>query len=453
MISIRTRIIITFCLITTILVVILARISFITVKENYLQQSSENVRRLSSFMGTHINKKYLSFLTSNDGEVKKMFTTQLREHMESAWVENVFIFNTSLQILAAAKNPISGSQLQLNKNEIYRLNTGESGTSFPFFNEKERWYIWGFYKISDNLYIGVEEDASRLETLNELAGTFFMIGLAGILLTVFAAWLIAYSITKPVHKLVNFSDQIGQGKFDVAAPQKVYGELEILKSTMVQMKNDLSVKNTEREQMLAQIAHEIRNPLGGIELLTGLVKEDVEPDSNAGKHLFKIQQEIKFLKEQLTLFLDYSKPLKAEPEETMLAPLIDEIKQRIRDDLARKKINFSYEGSLEKITFDGQQLKQVLTNLIVNSVDNVKSNGLIAIKSYKHDGKRMISISDNGPGIKAEHQPKIFTPFFTTKANGTGLGLAVSKKLCTVNNALLRFENNVSGGVTFKIIV
>ncbi len=451
MVSIKTKIIIILNVITVSLVILMSSISYFAVKKNYLQQSTEHVRMLSSYMAASLNPSYLDFISNTNTQASTLYKNYLMTQVKQSGIENAFIFNKDLKILSFANYGISQTQLQLNRAEIALIKTGNSGASFPFSDYSGRWYIWGFYRINDNFYLGIEESAKRLETLNELSSNFILIGILGVLVTLIAGWFIAYNISKPVNKLVEFSEGIGAGNFNTPSPSKISGEFEILRNTMEKMKGDLANQNREREQMLAQIAHEIRNPLGGIELLTGLVLEDFEGKTETRNHLKKILQELAGLKNQLTLFLDFSKPLNPEMIESDVASVISEVKRNLNSSIDRSKIDFTVDVQNNSILFDYGHLKQILTNLVSNSIDVLQNGGSIKIESLANNGYSEISISDNGPGIARDNVTNIFNPFFTTKASGTGLGLAICKKLCIANNARMYFENNTSGGCTFKI--
>ena len=453
MISLKTKTILIFTSITIILVLIMARVSYVTVKDNYLQQAGAHVKMLCSYMAASLDKSYLEFILQEKGEAKQEYNRFLKQQVLNSGIQNAFLFDKKFTILAFARDGISATQLQLNGDEIVAIDPGATEASFPFSDNAGNWYIWGFFRINDQYYLGIQESVKRLESLNQLSTLFWGIGIAGIILTVLAGWFIAHNISGPVDKLVEFSKKIGKGDFKARAPRKIYGEFKILNDTMEQMKDDLAKKNEEREQMLAQIAHEIRNPLGGIELLAGLVKEDLAQNNRSVKHLEKILEEVQSLKNQLTVFLEYSKPLKVKTKKIDVDIVLREIKQNFESKINEKNISFNMENNIPAIMFDEVHFKQVLNNLIKNSLDASKSGDTILLKSIQQNGDAIISVSDCGPGITSENEKNIFVPFFTTKANGTGLGLAVSKKLCRENNADLEFKNNETKGCTFSVKV
>ena len=203
MFSIKTKTILIFSAITIILVLSMARVSYVTVKENYLEQSTEHIKMLCAYMASALDKNYLEFISINGGQAKEDYVAFLNEHVTRSGVENAFLFNKNLQVLAFTKQGISDTQLQLNRSEILNINPGYTAASFPFSDSEDNWYIWGFYRINDNFYLGIQESVSRLATLNDLAVIFWGIGLAGVLLTILGGWFIAQNISSPVDKLID----------------------------------------------------------------------------------------------------------------------------------------------------------------------------------------------------------------------------------------------------------
>jgi len=144
----------------------------------------------------------------------------------------------------------------------------------------------------------------------------------GIALTIILGFLVAASITKQIDRLTKFSADIGNGDFNSPLPEKINGELKILSDAMDKMRTDILNNHKEKEEMLAQIAHEIRNPLGSIELMANLTKEDILADNNNPEYLNKILLEISDLKSLITAYLNYSRPYLAKPEKVDLNHLV-----------------------------------------------------------------------------------------------------------------------------------
>jgi polar amino acid transport system substrate-binding protein len=204
--------------------------------------------------------------------------------------------------------------------------------------------------------------------------------------------------------------------------------------------------------MLAQIAHEIRNPLGGIELLTNLTKEDLAAGKVKEEYLNKILLEINRLKSLISSYLNYSRPSQPSLSLTNISEIVSEVKNLFQNELNKKNAKLKLNAELIEIWFDKSHLRQVIMNLLSNSLEAIDLKGEITIHSFTKENKNYISISDNGVGITRENINHIFDPFYTTKKEGTGLGLAICKKLCAENNSQLLAESTSGKGTTFTII-
>ena len=264
--------------------------------------------------------------------------------------------------------------------------------------------------------------------------------------------MLAGTIGRPISRLVRFSEQIGTGNFNTEAPKNIGGELQVLRDALIRMKNDLSQIHMEREKMLAQVAHEIRNPLGGIELLTGLIKEDLDSKSKNSVYASKILEEIYALKNQINAYLSFSRPIEAHLEKVPLISVMEKLKRDFNKQLSNRKIVINISINVDFIMFDPNHLRQVLDNLMANSIQVLNNEGNISIISDEKGGQTYISISDDGPGIAEESFERIFDPFFTTHEQGTGLGLSICKKICQENKANLLVHNNIEKGCTFTIL-
>ncbi|HVO74349.1 MAG TPA: HAMP domain-containing sensor histidine kinase, partial [Ignavibacteriaceae bacterium] len=217
--------------------------------------------------------------------------------------------------------------------------------------------------------------------------------------------------------------------------------------------------------------HEIRNPLGGIELLANLARENlisrslnsvysfpdpynegsIDNDLKNKEYLDKILKEVNGLKSLITSYLNYSRPVQIKLVWVNLPKLMNEVKDIFKKQLSEKDIKLVIDSRVNIIYFDEDHLRQILINLIINSIDSVSTGGIIRMISLYKDKQWVISVSDNGSGIKEKDLLYIFEPFFTTKKNGTGLGLAISRKLCVENKAKIAVQNNPDLGTTFTI--
>jgi signal transduction histidine kinase len=360
----------------------------------------------------------------------------------------VFLFNQKGKVLAGANQPLDAQAgLRLYQTELKRLKVNETFHSLPFKAADGQWYFWNFLRMNKHFFLGVRERSARLAELDSLARLFWSIGVLGVFLVLLAGWFIGRSISRPIDKLVAFSAEIGSGKMHSKPPESIRGEPALLKDALLKMRDDLMAHQQEKEHMLAQIAHELRNPLGGIALLAGLIKEDPSVNDVNKAYAQSITDETERLKNQISAYLNYGRPPQPEPApidlRTFFADLVKEFESRPDTAHIRFKMQIQ-EGTIQ---FDPTHLRQIIRNLLENSVRACGAKGNIEIGALNQE----LYVRDDGPGIPAEILEKIFNPFFTTDPNGTGLGLAVCRKLCRENNMELTVVNNKNRGCTFTI--
>ena len=453
----KIRIIITFSVVTIIIVVIMSVVSYNYTRSLYLNQLGEQVNVVTKMLSEQIDEKYLDLLAlgAPTKSIENYFRGIFYRNKNNRLHSEIFIFNKSFNIVVHSdSNIVPGTfepSLLINQKDIFELIPGEGTVSIPFKGNDGKWYLWGFFRLNPDYWLAVRESAVRLEKVEELSTIFWSFGLGGTILTIFLAWLMARSITKPVDRLVRFSSEIGQGNFNSSVPLSMHGEIGILANAMDKMKTGLAKNQKEKEDLLAQIAHEIRNPLGGIELLANLTKEDLQKENKDTGYLDKILKEVNHLKLLITSYLNYSRPVNANPKPVDIGKFTIEIENIFNKQLKKKDTGLFFNCAVNKIIFDEDHLRQILINLVSNSLDAIKENGRIEIITGVNNHSWEIGIKDNGAGIPEENLKTIFNPFFTTKKEGTGLGLAICKKLCAENKAELAVKNNQDKGSTFII--
>jgi signal transduction histidine kinase len=454
----KTRIIVVFTSVTIFLIILMALTSYRFVRTIYLNQLTDQVKMLSRVLAGQIDPPYLEMLQIGipTPATRSYFHDFFTRHRESGLNETVLLFKRDFRIQVSSDSLVrAGRQhpiLMLHRKEIRELDIGQATASLPFKSEEDTWYLWGFYRLDQELWMAVRENADRFNKISTMARLFWIMGISGTLLTILAGWLVARAISRPVEKLVSFSAAIGRGEFDTQLPANTPGEIGILARTMGQMRKDLVESQKEKEEMLARIAHEIRNPLGGMELVASLLREDLASAKKSTNYIDTILSEIEGLKALISEYLGYSRPRETSPAWVNIPELFGEVTKIAQTDFHNKELQIINKCELEKIWFDKYHLRQVLLNLVVNAAESVQHAGQICLYAAERKKRWILAIQDNGRGIIPAQMAQVFKPFFTTKNNGTGLGLAISQKLCMENNAVLRLVRNRSGGCTFFLV-
>jgi PAS domain S-box-containing protein len=207
-------------------------------------------------------------------------------------------------------------------------------------------------------------------------------------------------------------------------------------------------------EMAATVAHEIRNPLAGISGFTALLLRDIEPNSDARRLVEKINAGVKSLNATVGSLLDYTRSITPEMVETDPAKIVENALSDFRTEPESQNQTFEIQvGSRQlRAILDPQLFRLVVFNLLKNAAQACPSGGKVRVSIGRADsGALRISVEDEGPGIPADTMEKMFVPFYTTKTNGTGLGLATVKKLTELHGGRVIAQNRPDGGAIFTI--
>jgi len=243
------------------------------------------------------------------------------------------------------------------------------------------------------------------------------------------------------------------------AQGELIGALVIFSDLTARKEEQRRQAQTERlatlGELMAGVAHEVRNPLTAIKGYAQILKQhDVEPVHQ--QYLAIILKEIDSINRVIQQLLDIARPRPGYWQPVNLRELLDECLVLIKTAGIKARIHFStlYDPTLPVIKADGELLKQVLLNILINAVQAITTRGHIVIRTMLwDDNHQAIEITDDGCGIALEHQKKIFDPFFTTKASGTGLGLALSQRIINAHHGDIRLQSEPAHGATFTLIL
>jgi signal transduction histidine kinase len=210
-------------------------------------------------------------------------------------------------------------------------------------------------------------------------------------------------------------------------------------------------------ELASGVAHEIRNPLNTISTIVQQLNKDFEPKQNLEEYRLLanlVGKEINRINETIKDFLRFSKPEKIKLNSFLFSDLIKQIESQYTPMLSDKgiifEINYSWDG---QVNWDKNKILQVFMNLIQNSFDAIESNGKIQMMINKDGDELSIIINDNGSGIPSHLQNKIFNLYYTTKANGTGIGLSLVQRIVFEHNGTIKFisEENVGTELIIKL--
>ncbi len=218
--------------------------------------------------------------------------------------------------------------------------------------------------------------------------------------------------------------------------------------------------------MAARLAHEVRNPLASIEVTCGLLRRRLAADPDGKRLLDKITDEVRRLDSTVTSSLEFVKPVASDLHPGELMPVLDESIRVAEGRRASVSILIARRCQLPPFRMDPDQLRQVFENLLINATEAAGDTGRVEVEIERVPAPAsasdqdawgefeelvVVRISDNGPGIPEEVCERIFHPFFTTKSQGSGVGLSTVKKIVDSHGGLIDVDRSPLGGARFTV--
>jgi len=208
-------------------------------------------------------------------------------------------------------------------------------------------------------------------------------------------------------------------------------------------------------ELAAGLAHEIRNPLAGIAGVIEIVGRDLPVSSPAKAVVKEVRQEIAQINRILTDLLETARPRAPEMRASDLNTTVEHTVMLARQQVLSKpiKIEFTPGLDLPEVEHDSDQIHQVLLNLLLNGVQAIEGSGTVRVTVFEQGTDAVVTVSDTGRGIAAEHLPNIFRPFYTTKGNGTGLGLSLARRIVEEHHGQIEVASSAGKGTTFTVLL
>jgi signal transduction histidine kinase len=309
-------------------------------------------------------------------------------------------------------------------------------------------------------------DASRIFVMSSIAITVFLALTISLLLVRF--------VKNPLDNMIDTMQKVEQGDFAVRITYDRKDEIGRLIGSFNSMVDRLDVAQKELEQlhfqqleradrlasigeMAAGIAHEIKNPLAGISAAVTIIKDDMQDDDPRGAILGEVIEQVKRLDKTVNDLLFFGKP--SLPELTcvdinaILTITLKFASQHQGVVQIERRINL--QPDLPPVYADGKQMQQVFLNIVLNAYQAMPTGGVLGITTsltVRNDIEYVrVDVSDTGSGIPPQILEKIFTPFYTTKAQGTGLGLPICNKLVKLHKGDIRVTSDSSAGTVFTV--
>ncbi|WP_236478196.1 sensor histidine kinase [Pseudomonas sp. PA-6-1D] len=348
--------------------------------------------------------------------------------------------------------------MRATKQPSEQFTNNYSGLYWPIFNDGG--------ELQGVIFSGLLRHTSLVGLVNQ-SNLFVLIFLLSSALSLGAGVLVSRRLTKPLRDLSQGVDAVISGNYEHRVLVSGGDELAQLSSTFNHMTERLGelhhleaqLRRRDRLHALGEVAmglaHEIRNPLGIIKTATQLLHRRVDLPDTDKRHLEYVISEVSRINDLITEFLDFAKPNPPLRVLQAARPVVEEILGFCSPELATHNIDAHIDDQAPGATIyaDAKQLKQACLNLILNAIDAMPEGGRLTLGIRSVDGNTVISIADTGQGIPADMIERIFTPFVTTKASGTGLGLAKVYSIMESHDGSIECASEKDAGATFSLYI
>jgi signal transduction histidine kinase len=239
----------------------------------------------------------------------------------------------------------------------------------------------------------------------------------------------------------------------------LYNAIAVILGKLKDREKAVQKRLSEAERLAAMgkafsgLAHDLKTPLIAIGGLSRLIQKNLEEKNPFREKLDIIIEETQRLEKMVKEMLDFSRPLELHQSQEDVNQIICQTLVLVDDIAQKRRVRFHLQSSpnLPLISFDPTRMKQVLINLLINALEASSEGEVVTIHSYQEKRKLIIDVRDYGCGISIDKKVDIFSPFFTTKKEGIGLGLTIAKKIVEAHQGSLDVSNNPEKGLTFQV--
>jgi signal transduction histidine kinase len=408
-------------------------------------------------------------LSAEKSADREALTRMIEEASKMKAVHEVNIVNSTHEVVASSNPQKVGRPFKVSGKEM--VIHGQLGTADS--SGKHARYIINIPIMREGKPIGVLQASIVVSNFHWLLGRLYyknmVIMSSALLALLIACFLVTYQLNRPLLILSRSAEQVASGDLSVTLVSRSKDEIGRLTENFDGMVRKLSVqkeleermRSMERRAILSETAsilsHEIRNPLNLINLTADHLAHEYQPENPAIRENFlslitSLKAQVQHLNGMVSDFLAIGKPLKLQKTDFFFVALIADVHMVLKQQLISRGIKLQVDASPElALRADAEQMRLVLMNLIANAVEAIGNRGAITIRAHTISQEAVIDIIDTGPGIAPEDLDKLFTPYFSKRPGGTGLGLALSKRIVEEHGGHIAAFRQPERGSRFEI--
>ncbi len=312
---------------------------------------------------------------------------------------------------------------------------------------------------------GLVPTAAADQTIAALQVTSLLLGALGLAIAIVLGTLWSSQVSRPVERLAAYSDRLARGEWDEPLQMRSVRELETLVSALDRMRADLqryrdrlvvSERHAAWSQMARIVAHEVKNPLTPIAISVADLRRSYELQRSDFPQVLEqasrvITEEVESLKRLLSEFSEFARLPSPRFERCVPAELLADLAALYGRDVAEGRLSVAGVDGADAIEADPGLLRQALVNLIKNGLEAAGARGRVSVAARREGDALQIEVTDTGPGLGAEQRASLFVPGFTTKSQGSGLGLTIVERIVSDHHGTIAADSAPGRGTTFRV--
>jgi signal transduction histidine kinase len=465
-VTILVKLLLALVLPVVVLFTLFAFVAYQVSRHDLDDELGRRLEAIAASAASQIRGKYLAGLAAGDeGEPTYQGYVGKLDAFAAATGAQLYVFDHDFNSRAdTAKGVAIGShyyRTELDRAELARVfEHGVTATSVTFEGSDGITYKAGYAPMRATiepdseivLAVGAQAPASYFSRLADLRTRLFLWGGGLAAVSVIAAVLATLLITRNIRRLAAAAERIGAGELREPVRVRSRDELGVLGETMDRMRIQLAERDARMQQMLAGIAHEVRNPLAGMALFAGILQDELPEGDERRPHVDRIRKELGYLERVVNEFLEFARRPRPELGPVEVGPLLTEVAELASTDEIQIKV---VPPPFEMARADRAQLRRALINLARNAVQAATAAGVSGADAVRLSAKQTddgieLAVWNRGKEIAPETSGKLFEPFYTTREKGTGLGLAFVREIALDHGGKIEVAS-AGGETTFTL--
>lgn len=344
-------------------------------------------------------------------------------------------------------------ELELDRHEIRQVvETGEPAFSVLFRSADGVWFqrAYAALRVEDRVVavVMVEGSAESFARLERAETIFASLLLLAIFMALMASWVMGRRVTAPLRELQSAALRMGKG--DLRSPIREEGPQEVLQLSrqLESMRKALVERETSMRTMLAGVAHEIRNPLGAMELQLGLLEDDLADLEHTPQTLGRVRTEVARLSTVVETFLAWARETPPRIEIHAMRDVVEDAVEVARASGPVEGPRMDVQVEDAHVRVDAGEMKAALLNVLLNALQASRSGEAVKVEAFLERDHAVIRVRDEGHGMDDEALARAVEPFFTTREKGSGLGLALAQRALVRHHGALTLHSSLGQGTT-----